>query len=120
MQILIVESSLDLAQIWRRYLERQGLVVSIAAGQQEAIAFLQAETVDLIILDLVLTDGSALAVADYANYRQPDTRVIFTTNTSFFSDGSIFQHVENACAFLPKKIDPVDLAAMAEHYGAAG
>ena len=119
MKILIVEKSADLAQIWQRHLERQGLGVDVASDQASAIDYLQENAVDLIILDLVLDQGSAFAIADYANYRHPQSRVIFTTNSSFFSDGSIFQHVENACAFLPKKVDPQDLAAMAEHFAAA-
>jgi len=68
----------------------------------------------------VLENGSALAVADYANYRQPDARVIFVTNTSFFSDGSIFAHSANARAFVPSGTPPEDLAAMVEHYGTEG
>ena len=75
------------------------------------------EAVDVIILDLVLGQGSAIAVADIASFRQPMARVIFVTNTSFFSDGSIFQHIPNACAFLPSGTAPEDLAAVADHYG---
>ncbi|TNE68007.1 response regulator transcription factor [Celeribacter ethanolicus] len=119
MQVLIVESSPEIGRLWQRHLERQGMSVSLVAGQDEAIQKLQTTAPDLIVLDLVLGDGSAFAIADYANYRHPDTRVIFTTNSSFFSDGSIFQHVANACAFLPKEVDPEDLTAMVEHYGKA-
>ena len=50
-----------------------------------------AETYHIVVLDLILDEGSAFAVADFMNYRQPDAQVIFVTNTSFFSDGSIFQ-----------------------------
>jgi DNA-binding NtrC family response regulator len=70
----------------------------------------------IIILDVVLTNGSAIAVADYASYRHPDARIIFVTNSSFFSDGSIFQLCSNACAFVPSATQPEDLAAMVEHY----
>ncbi len=71
---------------------------------------------DIIVLDLVLEDGSALAVADFASYRRPEARVIFVTNTTFFSDGSIFAHSPNACAFVQSETPPEDLAAMVEHY----
>ena len=73
-----------------------------------------------MILDLVLDEGSALAVSDFASYRQPLARVIFVTNTSFFSDGSIFRHCVNACAYMPSATPPEDLAAMVEHYARAG
>lgn len=79
---------------------------------------LSADTYEIIVLDLVLDHGSALAVADFASYRRPDSRVIFVTNTSFFSDGSIFAHSPNACAYVQSETPPEDLAAMVEHYAA--
>ena len=117
LRVLIVESQPELAGLWQRHLERQGMRVSKTETQDGAIAFLAEKDTDIIILDLVLEDGSALAVADYANYRQPDARVIFVTNTTFFSDGSIFAHSANARAFLPLATPPDDLAAMVAHYG---
>lgn len=118
MHVLIVESRVELGALWRRHLVRLGARVTLAKDQDSAIAHLQDDEFQIIILDLVLDEGSALAVADYASFRQPDTRVIFVTNTSFFSDGSIFRHCANACAFLPSATPPADLAAMVEHYAA--
>lgn len=116
MNVLIVESRKALAELWRRHLERQGATVIIATSQEEATGRILECDFRVIILDLVLSEGSALAVSDFANYRQPGARVIFVTNTSFFSDGSIFKHCANACAFLPSATPPDDLAAMVEHY----
>lgn len=96
------------------------MTVARASGQDEAIHHLCENETDILIMDLVLTEGSALAVADYASYRQPKAQVIFVTNTSFFSDGSIFSHAQNACAFVQSATPPEDLAAMVEHYGAPG
>lgn len=118
MRVLIVESDPNLGWLWRRHLERLSAEVHLANGQGDAVAFLETDTVDVIVLDLVLNDGSAIAVADYASYRHPKTRIVFVTNTSFFSDGSIFQHIPNACAFLPSATPPEDLAAVVEHYAA--
>ncbi len=120
MNVLIVESRSELGEIWRRHLERQGMSVARVATQDEATGWLARHNADIIILDLVLEDGSALAVADYASYRQPEARVVFVTNTTFFSDGSIFAHSGNARAFLPSSTPPEDLVAMVEYYGKAG
>lgn len=117
-RVLIVESVPDLADLWKRHLERQGMQVVCVGGQDEAIAHLSEKDTDIIIQDLVIEEGSALAIADYANYRQPAARVIFVTNTSFFSDGSIFAHSANARAFVQSNTPPEDLAAMVAHYGA--
>ena len=116
MNVLIVESRPELATLWSKHLERHGMVVDQATGQGDAVDYLSAHCPDIIVLDLVLKDGSALAVADFASYRRPDARVIFVTDTTFFSDGSIFNHASNACAFLPASTLPEDLAAMVEHY----
>ncbi len=117
MKVLIVESQPELGWIWQKHLERHEMDVARVTNQDAATAYLAQHHVDIIILDLVLDEGSALAVSDYANYRQPDADVIFVTNTSFFSDGSIFNHCANARAFLPSSTPPEDLAAMVEHYG---
>ena len=116
---LIVESDPNLGELWARHLRRQGGTVCLAQTQSEAILALQVESFDIIVLDLILADGSALAVADFASFRSPDTRVIFVTDTTFFSDGSIFAHSANACAYVQTNTLPEDLAAIVEHYGAA-
>lgn len=117
MNVLIVQSNSDLGKLWQSHLERQGHQTTLAPTQEDATQYLDDNAVEIIILDLVLTDGSALAVADYAEYRQPDARVIFVTSTSFFSDGSIFAHSGNARAFVASDTPPEDLAALVEHYG---
>ena len=117
-RVLIVESVPELAKLWQQHLVRQGMDVVCAAGQSDAIEHLSEHETDIIIQDLVIDEGSALAISDYANYRQPAARVIFVTNTSFFSDGSIFAHSAKARAFVQSGTPPEDLAAMVAHYGA--
>ncbi|KMW60556.1 Chemotaxis protein CheY [Candidatus Rhodobacter oscarellae] len=119
MRVLIVESCPELARLWSAYLQRQGAEVVVAASESGAVDHLRDGTVDVIVLDLVLEVGSAFAVADFASYSQPSARVIFVTNTTFFSDGSIFRHIPNACAYLPSGTSPEDLAAVVDHYGLA-
>ena len=119
MNVLIVESKIQLGQLWQRHLERQGARVTLVRNQESAISALRESDFQIMVLDLVLEEGSALAVSDFASYRRPEVRVIFVTNTSFFSDGSIFAHSPNACAYVQSETPPEDLAAMVEHYAAA-
>ncbi|MCB1342503.1 MAG: hypothetical protein KDK24_15830 [Pseudooceanicola sp.] len=116
MNVLIVESRHELGTLWKRHLQRQGAVVTLVHTQEDAIEALRGDNFQIMVLDLVLDDGSALAVSDFASYRRPEMRVIFVTNTSFFSDGSIFAHSPNACAYVQSATPPEDLAAMVEHY----
>jgi DNA-binding NtrC family response regulator len=118
MQVLIVEADSGLSGIWSRHLERLGCRVETAASQEAAVASLQQRSVDVIVLDLTLEQGSAFAVADFASYRRPEARVVFVTRSSFFSDGSIFSLVPNACGFFRIDTPPEDLAAIVRHYAA--
>ena len=117
MDVLIVESRLPLASLWRAHLERQGAHVIVAETADRAVAEVSAAPFDVIVMDLVLEDGSALAVADYVQYRRPEAKIIFVTDTSFFSDGSIFSMIPNAAGLLPAKSEPDDIAALVEHHG---
>lgn len=116
MKVLIVESTPELGALWARHLERQGMEVTLATSADRAVFLIAEHAFDAIILDLVLTDGSALAVADYAQYRRPGIGVVFVTDTTFFSDGSIFNLTPNARALVGKETPPGDLAAMVAHY----
>lgn len=116
MRVLIVESNPGLGTLWQSHIERLGCTVDLVHTQAEAIAILRREAISVIVLNLILKQGSAFAVADYASYKSPEAQVIFVTNTSFFSDGSIFKLVPNTCAYVPLDTPPEDLAAIAQYY----
>ncbi len=119
MRVLIVQSKEDLAILWQRHLERLGAKVELAQTEIQAVSQIEANAFDVIVLDVVLEEGSALSVADVAYFRLPQANVVFVTDTTFFSDGSIFNHSANACAFVRLETPPQDLAAIVEHYGSA-
>jgi len=117
-QVLIVEHEAELAAVWARFLERQGLGCAIAGSQAEAEAVLRARRFDALVLDMELPEGTALAVADVATYRNPDVAIIAVTAHGFFSDGAIFELIPNARGLLRAPLRPEDMAALVEHYGA--
>lgn len=118
MKVLIVEKNRDLARIWGGFLARQGIGATLAASPAEAYAELRAETFDALVLDMELPEADALAVADFATYRDPEIPIIAVTSRSFFSDGLVFQLVPNARGLLRTPLRPEDMAALVEHYGA--
>ncbi len=120
MKVLIVEGRVGLAQLWATCVSRFGAEVEIARTQPDAISYLQNVCPEIVILSLGLVEGSAFAVADYASYRHPTTKIIPVTSSTFFSDGSVFQHVPNTCTTLAESTSPEDLAAIVEHYGMTG
>ncbi len=119
MDVLIVASNADLSELWASRLRQTGARVFTTVSEDIALEYLAACRPDVIVLDLTLKDGSALAVADYASYRWPATRLIFTTDTGFFRDGSAFRLNPNAAAFLGTETPPDDLAAIVEYHARA-
>ena len=61
MNVLIVESRSELGAIWCRHLERMGMCVHQVADQSAAVTYLEDNAPEIILLDLVLREGSALA-----------------------------------------------------------
>lgn len=87
LQVLIVQSDRQLALEWAEHLRREGQIVHVTHGQRGAVTVLQLYAIEVMLLDLVLEEGAALAVADFAGFRQPQCRVIFLTNTAVFRTG---------------------------------
>ncbi|MCR9150908.1 MAG: response regulator [Rhodobacteraceae bacterium] len=116
MDILIVEEDPNLAGLWARHLRRGGARVCVAADAQAAMARIEGAPLSAMIVDVGLSVGSAMSIADYARFRQPQARVILVTAQRFFSDGSIFELMPNACAYLARGTDPEDLAAVVDHH----
>jgi CheY-like chemotaxis protein len=117
MHVLIVEPSRELGGLWSQHLRRMGARVTLVHDQDGAVEVLRGEDVQVIVLNLLPEEGSAFAIADYASVTRPEAKVVFVTNTTFFSDGSIFRHVPNASGFLGADTPPEDLAAMVDYWG---
>ncbi|MBQ1202752.1 MAG: hypothetical protein IIX61_02940 [Loktanella sp.] len=117
MHVLIVQCDAGLGLLWQTHLELLDAQVTQVVTGEAAFSAIENTRFDVILLDLMLAEGSALAVADLAQFRQPDVNVVFVTDTTFFSDGSIFNHSANARAFVQTATPPEDLAAIVYHYG---
>jgi DNA-binding NtrC family response regulator len=117
-QVLIVEHHEGLARIWAAFLGRQGMACTIAPAPAQAYAAVRAQDFDALVLDMELPEGEAIAVADFATYRNPEIPIIAVTARGFFSDSAIFELVPNARGLLRAPLRPEDMAALVEHYAA--
>ncbi len=115
MRVLIAQHNLELGSFWAGFLEREGVVVSMVSSQQEALKILRHQTFEALILEMVLPDGGAIAIADFAAYRMPDVPVITVNSSTFFSDGSIFQLMPNVQSVIQAPVVGEDLAAIVSH-----
>ena len=84
MAVLIVESVRELGRVWQSAIERLGADVELATSQSDAISKLMETEFDIIVMNVVLGEGSAFAVSDFVNYRWPGKPIFFVTSTSFF------------------------------------
>ena len=77
--ILIVDDDPEIRNLLRRYLEGQGFRVSVAADRRECEARIADSGPDLIVLDVMLPDGSGLDICRALHEHRPDLRVILLT-----------------------------------------
>ncbi|WP_298258844.1 hypothetical protein [uncultured Litoreibacter sp.] len=121
MNVLIVENGCGLGTIWADHVGRLGCDVVLVHCQVDAEAQLREQDFDVLVVNLNLNPrwGDASAIADYANFRRPTAKVVCVTTSSFFSDGSIFRYMPNACVMVPPSTEPEDLAALVEYHARA-
>ena len=77
-QLLLVEDDPSIVRYLSAFLQEQGFAVQTVPGQAEALAALQANTFDLILLDISLQNGNGFS-ACVAIKEQFDLPVIFLT-----------------------------------------
>ena len=73
--ILIVEDELEIAELMRFHVEREGLAGRIVQSGRLALQAVESEQPDLILLDLMLPDLDGLEVCRRLKYK-PETRTI--------------------------------------------
>jgi DNA-binding NtrC family response regulator len=104
--ILVVEDEKNLCRLYQIELEAEGYQVITAANGREALDCLKQETVDLIVLDLVLPDISGLdCLQAFMNYNR-DLKVVI--NSAYPNYKYDFQ-VWAADAFVTKSSDLSEL-----------
>lgn len=86
MKVLLVEDDLSLGSSLARVLREQGLPALWVRSCAEARQFLGSESFDLVLLDIVLPDGSGLDVLAGLRSRHVDVPVMMLTARDSISD----------------------------------
>ncbi|SEL01562.1 two-component system, OmpR family, response regulator [Xaviernesmea oryzae] len=76
---MIVDDDVEIRTLLSRYLQAQGFRVREAAGKRECEAILAMHTPDLVVLDVMLPDGSGLDVCRALAHTEPPVAVILLT-----------------------------------------
>lgn len=79
MRLLIVEDEPTLGELLRRNLAARGFAVDLAQSRAEAIAFLDVEDYDAVLLDRGLGDGDGLALVSRIRGTGAETAILFLT-----------------------------------------
>lgn len=96
----------------RDRLALDGVTLFRATDQDTAALWICELDPAVVVIDLALTEGSPLAVADFCHYRRPSTPVILRGSGQLLADGWLFGHVGNAAALLPADSPADDLLAL--------
>jgi class 3 adenylate cyclase len=110
--ILVVDDNEENRQLLVRRLTREGHRVLTAAGGRDALALLQGEPVDLVLLDVMMPDLDGPAVLERLK-QDPERRHIPVLMISALDEtASVVRSIElGAEDYLPKPCDPVLLTA---------
>ena len=78
--ILIVDDEQDIRRLLKGKLEGKGYICRTADSAEAAIEVLNAEPVDLILIDIIMPDMTGLTLFKYIRELFPDTAIIFVTS----------------------------------------
>ncbi len=108
--ILVVDDDLEIRKLLGRYLDGQGLRVTLAADKRELDEKLATQQIDLIVLDVMLPDASGLDICRQLRERRPHIPVILLTALKEDVDRIIGLEI-GADDYLGKPFNPRELLA---------
>ena len=77
--ILVVDDDAEIRALLARYLVTQGFRVSVAADRRDCLARITDQRPDLVVLDVLLPDGSGLEICRTMQDTRPRIPVILLT-----------------------------------------
>ncbi|QAB00246.1 response regulator transcription factor [Agrobacterium tumefaciens] len=108
--ILIVDDDPEIRTLLAKYLSSQGFRVSMAADRREFVERIASSDPDLIVLDVMLPDGSGLDICRDLQGRRPRTPVILLTALKEDVDRIVGLEI-GADDYLGKPFNPRELTA---------
>ncbi|TPL06119.1 response regulator [Mesorhizobium sp. B2-4-14] len=108
--ILVVDDDREIRTLLGRYLDGQGFRVSVAADRRECEQKLASGQFDLVVLDVMLPDGSGLDICRALRDRKPQIPVILLTALKEDVDRIIGLEL-GADDYLGKPFNPRELIA---------
>ena len=114
MRVLIVEDDPNLQLLWEGAFEQYGHQSTQSGCKLEALELLEKDRFDLILLDLCLSDGNGLGLANQVDASEGHTPIVIVTGSSTYQNGELFGQSESIVAVLRKPVDIEDLIDVTE------
>lgn len=108
--VLVVDDDQEIRRLLGRYLEAQGFQTALAGSRRECEAKIADGRFDLVVLDVMLPDGSGLDICRDIKDRRPDLAVILLTALKEDVDRIVGLEI-GADDYLGKPFNPRELAA---------
>lgn len=109
-RILVVDDDPQIREVIRTHIEQSGMVPLEAASGRQAIERLEAERVDLLVLDLMMDDSDGFEVLRYLSLRRLDVLAIVVSARRAEQD-KIETLGLGADDYLTKPFSPLELMA---------
>ena len=110
MRILVAEDDRDIAELLAHYLQKAGWDPLVVAAGDDALAEVRRQTFDLIVLDVMLPDGSGLEVCRDLRAQRSSVPIILLTALKEDVDRIIGLEI-GADDYLGKPFNPRELIA---------
>lgn len=108
--VLVVDDDQEIRKLLGRYLGEQGFKVSLAGSKREFVERVLTERLDIVVLDVLLPDGSGLDLCRYLRQRSPHIPVILVTALKEEVDRIIGLEI-GADDYIGKPFNPRELVA---------
>ena len=108
--ILVVDDDPEIRRLLGRYLDGQGLRVTLAASRHECEERLKDNNIALVVLDVMLPDGSGLEMCRQLREQRPNLSIILLTALKEDVDRIIGLEI-GADDYLGKPFNPRELVA---------
>lgn len=108
--VLVVDDDQEIRKLLGRYLDEQGFRVSLAGTKREFLERVATERLDIVVLDVLLPDGSGLDLCRYLRQRAPHVPVILVTALKEEVDRIIGLEI-GADDYIGKPFNPRELVA---------
>ncbi|MEW6305959.1 MAG: response regulator [Verrucomicrobiota bacterium] len=114
-RILIVDDEIAICDYLCTYLNAQGFQTMAAQTPEQGLQLIDAQPVDLVVLDIALGEADGLEVLETIKFAHPDLPVIMLTGMGYDEELIAEALSKHASGYLSKTLPPAQLLLEIKH-----